>query len=215
MSSNEKNETGRDDTSFWDDLRGRIRTRKGGFVISRGTVYSLGHNLLEELMGNISYFQLLILNATGRMPDRPTADWLEDSFFCTSYPDARIWCNHMGSLAGTLKASPLAGVCSGLLASDSLMYGPRSLGFLRPVHHHGPGKEKGGDGCGGDRGAFLSDRGFSPEEIRRMLSIYMNAGITACYAEAEGRPAESFFPLRCSDVDYRGPSPRSLPPDDT
>jgi hypothetical protein len=274
----------KDDTTSWDRNRGTIRTRKGGFVISQGTVYSHGYNLLDELMGNISYFQLLILNATGRLPDRPLADWLEASFFCISYPDARIWCNHIGSLAGTLQATPIAASCAGLLATDSRLYGPQAVvnsakfitaarslesrgmaveeivetlprrkpdgslmvpGFNRPVASGDeripllenltaklgfePGahlrlaygieavlskKYKESLNSGGYRAAFLSDQGFSVQEIYRVLSIYMNAGITACYAEAADRPGECFFPIRCDDIDYQGNPPRDLPVED-
>ncbi len=271
----------KDDTSFWDRNRGKIRTRKGGLVISQGTVYSHGYKLLDDLMGKISYLQLLILNATGRMPTRPLADWLEASFFCISYPDARIWCNHIGSLGGTTQATPIAANCAGLLATDSRLYGPLAVvnsarfitdalrlknggmavdeivatlprkrpdgslmvpGFNRPVAngderiplleeltkqlgftigaHLTLGYEieavlskKYNEfmNSGGYRAAFLSDQGFSIQEIYRTLSIYMNVGITACYSEAADRPCESFFPLRCDDVDYQGKPPRALP----
>jgi hypothetical protein len=274
----------KDDTTAWDRNRGTIRTRKGGFVISRGTVHSHGYNLLDDLMGHISYFQLLILNATGRLPERPLADWLETSFFCISYPDARIWCNHIGSLAGTLQATPIAAGCAGLLATDSRLYGPLAVvnsarfitaaralerkgvaveeivetlprrkpdgslmvpGFNRPVASGDeripllenltaqlgftPGahlrlayaieavlSEKYNESLnsGGYRAAFLSDQGFSVREIYRVLNVYMNAGITACYAEAADRPGECFFPLRCEDIDYQGHPPRDLPLED-
>ena len=127
MSSKQNLEKRRDDIGFWDRKRGTIHTRKGGFVISKGTVYSHGYRLLEELMGKITYFQLLILNATSRLPERPVADWLEASVFCVSYPDARIWCNHIGSLGGAMQATPIAANCAGLLATDSRLYGPLSV----------------------------------------------------------------------------------------
>ncbi len=284
MRIDDNNDCRQDDTSYWDERRGRIRSRKGGFVIGKGAVYSHGRPLLDDLMENISYFQLLVLHATGKLPDRPLADWLEASCFCTSYPDARIWCNHIGSLAGTLGASPVAGLCAGLLAADSFMYGPRALflcarfiaralekrnrgmgaaqivetlgtgnddgiprvpGFNRPVasgderipalerlrerfgFERGPHLtlafdvetvtvERYGEymNSGGYRAAFLSDRGFTPGEINRIHPMYMNAGITACYVEAADRPPESFLPLRCSDVEYRGAPPRPVPEGD-
>ncbi len=273
----------KDDTSFWDNKRGTIHTRKGGWVISKGVIYSHGYNLLDELMGRITYFQLLILNATGRLPERPVADWLEASFFCISYPDARIWCNHIGSLGGTMQATPIAASCAGLIATDSRLYGPLAVvnsakfitaalalkktgmpvdeivetlprkrsdgtlmipGFNRPIASGDEripllekltqelGFKAGAHltlayeieaviskkyneymNSGGYRAAFLSDQGFSCQEIYRMLSIYMNAGITACYCEAADHPGESFFPLRCDDVDYQGRRPRDLPDD--
>jgi citrate synthase len=283
MSSKQNLENRRDDIGFWDRKRGTIRTRKGGFVISKGTVYSHGYRLLEELMGKITYFQLLILNATSRLPKRPVADWLEASVFCVSYPDARIWCNHIGSLGGAMQATPIAANCAGLLATDSRLYGPLSVvnsakfitealtlkkagmdveeivetlprrrpdgtlmipGFNRPVASGDEriplleeltkalGFEMGAHltlayeiegvtskkyneymNSGGYRAAFLSDQGYNPQEIYRIISIYMNVGITACYSEAADQPGESFFPLRCEDIDYQGKPPRKLPDD--
>ncbi|MGD9365323.1 MAG: hypothetical protein PVH87_06470 [Desulfobacteraceae bacterium] len=283
MSCGKTDESVMDDTLFWDEKRGKIRTRKGGFVISQGIVYSHGFRLLDELMGKVSYFQLLILNATGRLPDRPVADWLEATICCVSYPDARIWCNHIGSLGGTMQATPIAASCAGLLATDSRLYGPLSVvnsakfitealslkkagmdveaivetlprrrpdgtlmipGFNRPVASGDEripllekltknlGFEIGAHltlayeiegiiskkyneymNSGGYRAAFLSDQGYSSQEIYRIISIYMNVGITACYSEAADQPGESFFPLRCDDVDYQGKPPRDLPDD--
>jgi citrate synthase len=80
--------------------------------------------MMNDLVGKKSYFQVLVLNAIGRLPEKRLADWLEALFMCLSWPDARIWCNQVGSLAGSARTSPVAGVCAGILASDSKMYGP-------------------------------------------------------------------------------------------
>ncbi len=61
--------------------------------------------------------------------------------------------------------------------------------------------------------AFLSDQGFSPTEQYCILSICVNSGIHACYAEATDNPPESFLPMRCDDVDYQGEPPRPVPDD--
>jgi citrate synthase len=116
----------RNDTSFWDRRRGSIVTKKGGIVFGKG-VYCHGHDMMEELTGRASYFQVMMLNATGRLPEKRVADWVEAMLLGTSYPDARIWCNQIGSLAGTMGASPVAAVSAGILASDSDMYGPGTL----------------------------------------------------------------------------------------
>jgi len=113
-------------TSFWDERRGMLRTRKGGWVIDEA-VYTHGYSLLDDLFGRASFVQVLILNVTGRMVERRLADWIEAIFLTVSYPDARIWCNHIGSLAGTMRGSPVAAVSAGLLASDSRMYGPGTI----------------------------------------------------------------------------------------
>lgn len=120
-----KNET-KSDTQIWDSYRNIIRSRKGGWRIGQG-VFSHGFNLLEDLAGHISFFQLLILNATGRLPDRCLGDWLEALQICLSWPDPRIWCNQIGALGGTLRASAVASTAAGVLAADSKIYGPQTI----------------------------------------------------------------------------------------
>ena len=111
------------DTSFWDKRRGIIHTAKGGWIIGEA-VYNQGYSMMDDLVGKKTFFQVLMLNATGRLPDKRLADWLEALFVCLSWPDARIWCNQIGSLAGTMKCTPVAAVSAGILAADSRMYGP-------------------------------------------------------------------------------------------
>jgi citrate synthase len=95
--------------------------------------------MMEELTGRASYFQVMLLNITGRLPEKQVADWVEAMLLGTSYPDARIWCNQIGSLAGTMGASPVAAVSAGILASDSILYGPgtlqKSAEFIRHALH--------------------------------------------------------------------------------
>ncbi|MEJ2200586.1 MAG: hypothetical protein P8X63_06185 [Desulfuromonadaceae bacterium] len=78
------------DNSFWDSRRGVIRSRKGGWKMGQG-VFSHGFNLLEELVGEHSYFQVMLLHATGRMPERRFADWLEAAFICLSWPLVKLF----------------------------------------------------------------------------------------------------------------------------
>lgn len=111
MSSNQKQKQEKTDTTFWDERR------KDGWIIGEA-IYNQ-----DDLIGEKSYFQVLVLNATGRMPEGRLADWIEAAFSCLSWP-ARIWCNQIGSLAGTMRASPVAALTAGMLASDCSMYGP-------------------------------------------------------------------------------------------
>lgn len=113
-------------TDFWDKRRGLIRTRKGGWNIGHG-VEDHGYSLLDELLGNISFFQLMILHITGKLPERRLADWLEAAYMCLSWPDSRIWCNQISALAGSASTSPSAGACAGSLAADSRIYGVGTL----------------------------------------------------------------------------------------
>lgn len=267
------------DITFWEGRRGIIQAQKGGWVIGEA-VYNQGFSMLDDLVGEASFFQVLVLNAVGRLPERRLADWMEACFICMSWPDHRVWCNQMGSLGGTMQTTPLAAVTAGILASDSTMYGTAPLksaaefivealalsrgglsvadiirqkqrrpgskvtiaGYSRPIASGDervaalervteklgftPGEHlclayeieqrlsaMFGEGMhiGGYTAAFLSDQGFSPEEMYRAYSILVSSGVHACYAETAGQPPESFFPLRCRDIDYQGAAERSVP----
>ena len=102
--------------------RNVIRSSTGGWRVGQG-VYSHGYSILDELVGEKSYFQLMILNATGKLVERRLADWSEAMYGCLSWPDPRIWCNQIGALAGEAKTSVVAGTTAGIMAADSKMYG--------------------------------------------------------------------------------------------
>lgn len=108
---------------FWDARRNRITSRKGAWQIGRG-VKAGGYSLLDDLALNKGFFDVLYLHVCGRLPERRIARWLEASFICLSFPDARIWCNQIGALGGTMRCSPTAAISAGVLASDSSLYGP-------------------------------------------------------------------------------------------
>jgi len=268
------------DISHWDELRGVIRSRKGGWLVDKG-VFSHGYNLLEDLVGEVSFFQVMILNATGRMVESRLAEWFEARQICMSWPDPRIWCNHVGALAGTMKASVAAATAAGILAADSHAYGgsktsitglgfiqqalrdyqagisveeivateshkhggkPHIMGFARPIakgderivvmervseklgfevgEHLGLAYEiekillrdfDEGMNINGYTSAFLSDQGFTGVEISRISATLVASGVTACYIDSAERPAETFLPMRCEDIDYQGKPPRPLP----
>ncbi len=105
-----------------DKRRGRITSNTGGWFPGKG-VFSHGYSMLEELVGKKTYFQILILNATGKMVDKPLADWVEGIYGCLSWPDPRIWCNQIGALSGSAKSSVVSATAVGCLAADSRTYG--------------------------------------------------------------------------------------------
>lgn len=107
---------------YWESFRGKIYSSKGGRITGKD-VYVHGYSIMQELVGNISYMQMIILNATGRLVEKRLADWFEAHFICLSWPDPRIWCNHIGALAGTLQNSVVAGTVAGMLSADSRIYG--------------------------------------------------------------------------------------------
>jgi len=199
---------------------------------------------------------------------------------CLSWPDPRIWCNQIGSLAGSTQTSPVAAASAGILASDSHLYGPGVIpdvvsfiiqalkdfksgksiqeivagyarrpgtkpkipGYNRPIlssDERVPAMERVTKELEFSRGehlslayeiekhlldqykegmsiaiyflAFLCDQNFSLQEIYRILSIMVASGVTACYTEALENPPESFLPLRCDDIEYKGPEKRPVP----
>lgn len=114
------------DTRYWDERRGRIRSRKGGWKMGRG-VFCHGFEMNKDLMGKVSFFQVMILNAIGRLVDKPLADWFEAMHVGLSWPDARIWCNQIGALGGTMRSTVVAATVAGILAADSRAYGQGTL----------------------------------------------------------------------------------------
>jgi citrate synthase len=116
----------KDNVEQWDRLRNKIESKKGGWVIG-DAVYNHGYRMMQDLVGSSSYFQVLVLNITGRLPSKNITKWLEASFICLSWPDPRIWCNQIGALAGTIQASCPSAVSGGMLAADSRMYGAGTM----------------------------------------------------------------------------------------
>lgn len=110
----------------WDELRGQIRSRKGGWRIGKGA-FTHGLSIMDDLVGRHSYFSLIILNALDYLPEKKLADWLEAFYMCMSWPDPRIWCNQVGALGGAARTSAVTATVAGILAADSHMYGIRPL----------------------------------------------------------------------------------------
>jgi len=114
------------DTALWDKYREKTYSRRGGWIIGQG-VFNCGYNMMNDLVGEVSYMQVLILNAIGRLPERRLADWVEAIYICLSWPDPRIWCNQIGALNGTMKTSVVSATVAGVLAADSRGYGSKPL----------------------------------------------------------------------------------------
>jgi hypothetical protein len=264
---------------YLEQRRGKIISNTGGWFPGTG-VFSHGYSMLEELVGKKSYFQILILNATGKLVDKPFADWVEAIYGCLSWPDPRIWCNQIGALAGTARTSVVAATAMGSLAADSRTYGvfpliegvefiqqalqqqaqglspqhivndviarhrgkPYIVGYKRPIAKGDErlevmekiGRELGfsdgqhlqlayaiekillaqfdeGMNINGYMSAFLSDQGFSAQEVYRIFSMLVASGVTACYLDTYQRPPDTFLPLRCDDIDYQGIAKRVVP----
>lgn len=264
---------------YLDQRRGKIISRTGGWIPGKG-VFSHGYSLLDDLVGEKTYMQLLVLQATGKLIDAPLATWVEAIYGCLSWPDPRIWCNQIGALAGSARASVVAATALGALAADSRTYGalpivdgaafiqralvqyqngmsaeqiiaaqiakpgakPVIVGYKRPIAKGDErietmervGRRLGfavgahlalayeleqvlrrdydeGMNINGYGSAFMSDQGFSGEEMYQMFALLVASGVTACYLEAKQAAPEAFLPLRCEDIDYQGPGARAVP----
>jgi len=264
---------------YLDQRRGKIISNTGGWFPGKG-VFSHGHSMLDDLVGKKSYFQILVLNATGKLVERALADWLEAAYACLSWPDSRIWCNQIGALAGSVRTSVAAATAMGSLAADSRIYGsftivggmefiqgalvqhkkgmsaeeivnnvesvksgkPLIVGYFRPIAKGDErivamervSKDLGFSvgkhlalayqvedvlrnaydesmNINGYASAFLSDQGFSPQEAYQMVTMLVASGVTACYVDTLHRPADTFLPLRCEDIDYQGEALRAVP----
>lgn len=120
---------------WWDARRGRIVSRAGGWRMGVD-VRIRGRRLYGELFPEVSYMQVVVLNATGRLIEPALARWFEASAIGLSWPDSRLWCNHVGALAGTARVSVAPGTIAGALAADSHLYGGgrnyvRGMAFIR------------------------------------------------------------------------------------
>lgn len=102
--------------------RGKIISKTGGWFPGKG-VFSHGYSMMDDLVGKKSYFQIVVLNATGKMVSAEFAHWIEVGYSCLSWPDPRIWCNQIGALAGSVRTSAIAATAMGVLATDSRTYG--------------------------------------------------------------------------------------------
>lgn len=123
----------------WEKYHGRIVSSRGGWKIGSG-VQNCGYDMMNDLVGKVSYMQVVVLNATGRLPTKELADWIEATHICLSWPDPRIWCNRIGALAGSNRTSALSASCLGVLAAESTSYGikPLSSGveFIEHAYEH-------------------------------------------------------------------------------
>ncbi len=116
------NNSSHDTFEYWEQYRKKIFSSKGGWKAGQD-VYCHGHSIMHELLGNITYMQMIILNATGRLVKKILADMFDALFICLSWPDSRIWCNQIGALCGSNKTEVVAATVSGILAADSRIYG--------------------------------------------------------------------------------------------
>jgi citrate synthase len=59
--------------------------------------------------------------------------------------------------------------------------------------------------------AFLSDLGYTSEEVYRIFAVLVTSGVTACYVDTRDKIPDTFLPLRCADIEYSGTLARPVP----
>ncbi|MCJ8320520.1 MAG: hypothetical protein MJK12_12855 [Colwellia sp.] len=116
-------------THYWDQRANKIETRIGKWTGGEDIIIR-DKSLLNDLFDKVSYMRLHVLNITGRLISEELGKWLENNFMVMSYPDSRIWCNHIGALCGTMGTSPSAGTIAGTLGADSRVYGGAQSSML-------------------------------------------------------------------------------------
>jgi len=109
-----------------DNEHQQIKSSVGGWRIGKG-VNSHGYDLLKDLVGKHSFFEVLILHATGRLPENNFHIFVENVHLAMSYPDHRIWCNRIASLGATSGLEPCSSTLLGTMAQDSTGYGVGTL----------------------------------------------------------------------------------------
>ena len=120
--SSSSNGDGDVNTDYWQSRQHKISTTIGKWQ-GGVDVTIRGYSLFNDLFDQASYFQVLVLNVTGRLISKNLSHWLENNFMVMSYPDARIWCNQVGALSGTMQVTPSAATAAGALCADSRIYG--------------------------------------------------------------------------------------------
>lgn len=107
---------------YWQD-RNQTIFNKVGYWKGGEDVTIEGYSLMNDLMGKVSYMQLHMLNATGKLVEKNIADWVEVCLMGLSYPDSRIWCNQIAAYSSDTHSSVVAAAATSILAADSRAYG--------------------------------------------------------------------------------------------
>lgn len=105
--------------------RDRVQSKSGGWSAD-GKAVMHGYDIHEQLSPNITWMQGMILATTGRLYPKNVARLLEAIFVTTGYPDPRLWCNRVVTLAGSTHCPAVASLASGLASAEAGIYGGQS-----------------------------------------------------------------------------------------
>jgi len=106
-------------------LRDCITSKSGGWTIG-GESTLHGYNIHQQLGPHASWMQTILLAITGKLPSVNEAQFVEKMNIFTGYPDPRLWCNRVASLAGSARVSATASFSAGIASAEARMYGRQS-----------------------------------------------------------------------------------------
>jgi len=102
-----------------------ITSRSGGWTIGGETTMH-GYNIHQQLGPHASWMQTMFLSVIGRLLTKSEAEFVEKIFILTGYPDPRLWCNRVASLAGSARATAVSSFAAGIASAEARMYGRQS-----------------------------------------------------------------------------------------
>lgn len=111
-----------------------------GFAFPGERVVYRGKDLFHDLK-QLSWMKLYLYGITGRIFTDQQARLFEGMWsLCASYPDARLWNNRIGSLAGTSRSTGTLGLSAAIAVSEATIYGGRpdicAINFLIQTKNH-------------------------------------------------------------------------------
>lgn len=122
------------DYSQLQEQNARVFTTHVGACYPGSHAIFRGHDLHQALRAE-DWVSLYVLGITGRKLSPEQVRMIHAIWVCTSYPDARLWNNRVGSMAATARSTPSLGISAALAVSEATVYGGkagiRSIDFLQ------------------------------------------------------------------------------------
>lgn len=109
---------------FLASRHGCLQTKVGAAFVGDRAVFR-GHDLHSELL-DASWLELHLYGVTGRRPDARTLTMMNALCVVSAYPDARIWCNRVAGLAGSVRSTANLGLAAALAVDEATVYGRRN-----------------------------------------------------------------------------------------
>lgn len=100
---------------------GILKTRVGACWPGTRAVFR-GHDLHRELR-DIDWLEMYVFGITGRRFTPAQIKLLHGIWALTSYPDARLWNNRVGALAGSARSSAVLGLAGAVAVTEAGIYG--------------------------------------------------------------------------------------------